>query len=187
MPPKKSGAPVRLKIEYLTPEELRPYENNAKEHPDAQVNEIANSIREFDFSDPIGIWGNNQIVEGHGRLLAALKMGLKEVPVIRLDHLTDEQRKAYALAHNQTTMTSGWNADKLLEELSQQSIDMSQFGFDMSILEEDSEVFEDDYKAAAAPTIAKSGQLWVLGNHRLMCGDSANKDDLQKLMGGGRS
>jgi len=108
---------MRLKIEYLTPAELQPYANNAKLHPEAQVEQIANSIREFDFSDPIGIWGENEVVEGHGRLMAALKMGLKEVPVIRLDHLSDEQRRAYALAHNQTTMTSGWDADKLLEEL----------------------------------------------------------------------
>ena len=178
---------MRLKIEYLAPEQLKPYENNAKEHPDAQVDEIANSIESFDFSDPIGIWGDNQIVEGHGRLLAALKMGLKEVPVIRLDHLTDEQRKAYALAHNQTTLTSGWNADKLLEELSHQTIDMSQFGFDMAALQDEPEPFEDEYEAAAAPTIAQSGQLWVLGNHRLMCGDSSKKEDMQKLVGGGRS
>lgn len=108
---------MKLKIEYLTPAELQPYANNAKLHPDAQVEQIANSIKEFDFSDPIGIWGENEVVEGHGRLMAALKLGLEEVPVIRLDHLTDEQRKAYALAHNQTTMTSGWDADKLLSEL----------------------------------------------------------------------
>ena len=82
---------MKLKIEYLTPEELQPYANNAKLHPDAQVKQIANSIQEFEFSDPIGIWGDNEVVEGHGRLLAALQLGLKEVPVIRLDHLTDEQ------------------------------------------------------------------------------------------------
>ena len=108
---------MQLKIEYLSPEELRPYANNAKLHPDSQIEQIANSIKEFDFADPIGIWGDNEVVEGHGRLLAALRLGLTSVPVIRLDHLTDEQRRAYALAHNQTTLTSGGDADKLLAEL----------------------------------------------------------------------
>ena len=128
---------MRLKIEYLKPEQLQPYANNAKLHPAAQVEQIENSIREFDFSDPIGIWGENEVVEGHGRLLAALKLGLKEVPVIRLDHLTDEQRKAYALAHNQTTMTSGWDAERILEEMGRIKIDMTQFGFDMSAFTSD--------------------------------------------------
>ena len=122
---------MKLKIEYLTPEQLQPYANNAKLHPDAQVEQIANSISEFEFSDPIGIWGDNEIVEGHGRLLAALKLGLKEVPVIRLDHLTDEQRRAYMLVHNQTTMTSGWNPDKLLAEQAKIDINWEAFGFNM--------------------------------------------------------
>lgn len=175
---------MRLKIEYLKPEQLQPYANNAKLHPAAQVEQIENSIREFDFSDPIGIWGENEVVEGHGRLLAALKLGLKEVPVIRLDHLTDEQRKAYALAHNQTTMTSGWDADKLLSELSASPINMEQFGFDMSALEPAAEVSEDDYDEDAAQAIVQRGQVWVLGEHRLMCGDSSSKEDIAKLMDG---
>ena len=123
---------MKLKIEYLTPEQLQPYANNAKLHPDAQVEQIANSISEFEFSDPIGIWGDNEVVEGHGRLLAALKLGLKEVPVIRLDHLTDEQRRAYMLVHNQTTMTSGWDTDKLLAEQAKIDINWEDFGFDMA-------------------------------------------------------
>lgn len=132
---------MELKVEYLTPEELRPYARNAKEHPEEQVKEIMASIEEFGFSDPIGIWGDNEIVEGHGRLMAALQLGLKKVPVIRLDHLTDEQRRAYALAHNQTTMTSGWDEDKLLAELKDiTTIDMAEFGFE---LEDDASIFED--------------------------------------------
>lgn len=122
---------MKLKIEYLTPEELQPYANNAKLHPDAQIKQIANSIEAFEFSDPIGIWGDNEVVEGHGRLLAALQLGLKEVPVIRLDHLTDEQRRAYMLVHNQTTMTSGWDADKLLREQATIDINWEDFGFNM--------------------------------------------------------
>ena len=128
---------MQLKIEYLSPEELRPYANNAKLHPDSQIEQIANSIKEFDFADPIGIWGDNEVVEGHGRLLAALRLGLDSIPVIRLDHLTDEQRRAYALAHNQTTLTSGWDAEKILEEIGRLTIDVEQFGFDMSAFTSD--------------------------------------------------
>ena len=92
---------MELKIEYVKPSALHEYKNNAREHHEADVNAIAASIKEFGFNDPIGVW-NDEIVEGHGRLLAAIQLGLKKVPIIRLDSLTDEQRKAYALAHNKT-------------------------------------------------------------------------------------
>lgn len=92
---------MELKIEYLPKEDLKPYEKNAKLHPAEQIEQIKNSIREFGFNDPIAIWHENEIIEGHGRLLAALDMPeIETVPVIRLDDLTDEQRKAYMLAHN---------------------------------------------------------------------------------------
>lgn len=90
---------AKLKIEYVAPSKLKEYKNNARQHGTVDVNAIAASITEFGFNDPIGIW-QDEIVEGHGRLLAAIQLGLKEVPVIRLDSLTDEQRRAYALAHN---------------------------------------------------------------------------------------
>lgn len=120
-----------LEIQYMKTDELNPYEGNAKEHSREQVEQIAESIREFGFADPIAVWGeNNTIVEGHGRLLAARKMGLDEVPVIRLDGLTDEQRRAYTLIHNQLTLNSGFNVDMLQLELeSIQSIDMERFSF----------------------------------------------------------
>lgn len=109
---------------------MTPYEKNARKHADYDIDAIANSIKEFSFSDPIGVWGkNNVVVEGHGRLLAAKKLGMTEVPVIRLDHLTDEQRRAYALAHNKTAELSGWDFPALDLELSELSIDMEQFGF----------------------------------------------------------
>ena len=178
---------MRLKIEYLKPEQLQPYANNAKLHPAAQVEQIENSIREFDFSDPIGIWGENEVVEGHGRLLAALKLGLKEVPVIRLDHLTDEQRKAYALAHNQTTMTSGWDADKLLKELKDLDgggLDMTAFGFE-PIPENIDDVVEDNYEEPEElETRAKLGDIYILGDHVLMCGSSADAEAQAKLFRG---
>ena len=123
---------VELKVEYLNISALNPYEGNAKEHPEEQVENIMESIKEFGMKDPIGIWGkNNVVVEGHGRLMACQRLGLEKVPVIRLDDLSDEQRRAYALAHNQTTMTSGWNEEMLDKELGEiLNIDMTLFGFE---------------------------------------------------------
>ena len=120
-----------LKIEYLPVGDLKPYEKNARKHEDADVQTIVASIKEFGFDDPIGVWGDdNLIVEGHGRLLAAKKLGMKTVPVIHLDHLTDEQRRAYALAHNKTAEMSEWDFDILGGELDDIfDIDMEQFGF----------------------------------------------------------
>lgn len=122
-----------LKIEYLPPGDLKPYENNARKHAPHDVDAIIASIEKFGFSDPIGIWSDkNIIVEGHGRQIAALQMGLSEVPCIRLDHLTDEQRRAYALAHNKTAELSEWDFDRLEEELAQlqiDGIDMTEFDF----------------------------------------------------------
>lgn len=123
---------MNLKIEYVKVGEINEYENNARRHEEHDVHAIAKSIEQFGFSDPIGVWGKaNTIVEGHGRYLAALELGLDEVPVIRLDHLTDEERKAYALAHNKTAELSGWDFGKLEEELNDLEgiINMDSFGF----------------------------------------------------------
>lgn len=122
-----------LKIEYLPVSALKPYDRNARKHQNADVETIVRSIQEFGFDDPIGIWGEkNTIVEGHGRLLAAKKLGMETVPCIRLDHLTDEQRRAYALAHNKTAEMSEWDFDILPDELAEiVDIDMSAFGFDL--------------------------------------------------------
>ena len=120
----------KLKIEYVPIDSIKPYKNNAKQHPKEQIEQIKKSIEKFEMIDPIGIW-NNEIVEGHGRLIACKELGMKEVPIIRLDHLSDEERKAYTLAHNKLTMNSDFNSDILGEELdSIINIDMSQFGFD---------------------------------------------------------
>ena len=122
-----------LKIEYLPVTALKPYERNARKHRDFDVDKIVESIRVFGFDDPIGIWGpDNILVEGHGRVLAAKKLGMATVPCIRLDHLNDEQRRAYALAHNKTAENSEWDLDILPEELeSIVDIDMTSFGFDV--------------------------------------------------------
>lgn len=123
---------MELKIEYLDKTALKPYVNNAKIHTDGQVEQIRKSIEEFDFNDPIAVWGENEIVEGHGRLLAAMEMDdIDTVPVIRLDHLTDKQRKAYALAHNKLTMNTDFDLDLLAQEVADLdgTLDLTDFGF----------------------------------------------------------
>ena len=140
---------MNLQIEYVGIDSIQPYENNARSHGKEDVKAIVKSIEEFGFNDPIGVW-NNQIVEGHGRLLAAKELGMKEVPIIRLDELTDEQRKAYALAHNKTAELSDWDFDVLASELQEiTDIDMTEFGFfipeiSSSENEEDPEELFDD-------------------------------------------
>lgn len=122
---------MKLKIEYLPKEELKPYANNAKIHTAEQVEQIKKSIREFGFNDPIAVWHDNEIIEGHGRLLAAMEMDeIDQVPIIRLDDLTDEQRRAYMLAHNKLTMNTGYDFSLLEMELEEiTSFNMSDFGF----------------------------------------------------------
>lgn len=121
---------MELKIEYLSKEELKPYAGNAKIHTAEQIEQIKASIREFGFNDPIAIWHDNEIIEGHGRLLAVMEMeDFNEVPVIRLDNLSDEERRAYMLAHNKLTMNTGFDFATLADELDRIQIDMSRFGF----------------------------------------------------------
>lgn len=132
---------MELKIEYVELDKLKPYEKNARKHQEADLSTIKASITEFGMSDPIGVWGkDNIIVEGHGRYLACKELGIEKVPVIHLDHLTDEQRRAYALAHNKTAEMSEWDFDLLGDELADIfDIDMSDFGFDIPEEEEEEE------------------------------------------------
>ena len=177
----------QLKIEYLPLDELKPYEKNARKHQEADLSTIKASITEFGMSDPIGVWGkDNIIVEGHGRYLACKELGIDKVPVIHLDHLTDEQRRAYALAHNKTAEMSVWDFDLLGAELDDIfDIDMSDFGFDMTEDEEEIEVIEDEIPEEVEP-VAKQGDIWQLGRHRLMCGNSLEQTDIDKLLNGNR-
>lgn len=134
----------KLEIEYVDIDSIKPYKNNAKLHPQEQIEQIKKSIKKFGMDDPIGIW-KDEIVEGHGRLIACKELGMKEIPIIRLDHLTDEERKAYTLAHNKLTMNSDFDIGLLNEELdSIFNIDMEEFGFDLGIL--DSEEFGTDFE-----------------------------------------
>lgn len=124
---------MELKIEYLPIKALKPYEKNTRKHQKKDIDNIARSIEKFGMNDPIGIWKDNIIVEGHGRLLACKQLGITEVPCVRLDHLTDEQRREYAIAHNATAELSIWDKDFLAEEL--EDLDLS--GFDFSFLDDE--------------------------------------------------
>ena len=127
------GTEMELKIEYLPINALKPYEKNTRKHKKKDVDNIARSIKKFGMNDPIGIWKDNIIVEGHGRLLACKQLGMTEVPCVRLDHLTDEQRREYAIAHNATAEMSIWYKDVLAEEVA--SLDV--INFDFSFLDEE--------------------------------------------------
>lgn len=130
---------MSLKIEQVPVDEISPYEGNAKKHPERQIDQIRQSIEEFGFNDPIAVWKNNEVIEGHGRLLAAKAMGLKKVPVIRLDGLTDAQRRAYGLVHNKLTLDSGFDQKALEAEIEAlESIDMDAYGFELELPDVDS-------------------------------------------------
>ncbi len=181
-----------LEIIYLDPHELTPYENNTRRHNPTDIDGIKRSIERVGFRDPIGIWGkNNLIVEGHGRQIAAIEMGLDKVPCIRLDDMTDEQRKEYAIRHNRSAELSSWDFEKLEEEIAALEI----MGVDVSDLEfkldempsanmDVQTVTEDEAPEPPEEPKAKRGDLYQLGEHRLLCGDSTDEADIARLMDG---
>lgn len=176
-----------MQIELINIDEIILYENNAKLHPEEQIEQIKKSILEFGNNDPIAIDKNNVIIEGHGRLLALKELGYKEVEVIKLGHLTEEQRKAYTLIHNKLTMNTDFDIEILESELAAINIiDMSDFDFDLSIESEEITI-EDDYDVEEKleqieEPKSKPGDIYQLGEHRLMCGDSTSLEDVKKLM-----
>lgn len=122
---------MKLEVKYIPTSELKAYKNNAKIHTAEQVEQIKKSIQEFGFNDPIAIWKDKTIIEGHGRLMASIELGIESVPTIDLSFLTDEERKAYAIVHNKLTMNTGFDLDVLHEELKEMlNINMSDYGFD---------------------------------------------------------
>lgn len=176
----------KIQVEYINKHELKPYANNAKIHTAEQVEQIKESIRQFGFNDSIAVWHDDVIIEGHGRLLAAMEMDeVEDVPIIRLDGLSDEQRKAYMLVHNKLTMNTDFDIDLLGLELDNiVDIDMEQFGFDISIEDEEpAEIIEDEVPEDVK-TRCKLGDIWRLGNHRLICGDSTSIEQIDRLMNG---
>ena len=174
-----------MKIIEKSVEELTPYENNPRKN-DGAVDAVAASIREFGFKVPIIIDKDNVIVAGHTRLKAARKLGLETVPCIIADDLSPKQIQAFRLADNKTAELADWDFDMLSVELSDlDDIDMSEFGFDMSEFEEPAEAAEDDYDYdSPVESRVKQNDVWVLGAHRLMCGDSKDPAVIDRLMDG---
>lgn len=183
-----------MQIKKIPVEKLIPYVRNSRTHSDAQVAQIAASIKEFGWTNPILVDGENGIIAGHGRLLAARKLGAKEVPVIELAHLTESQKRAYVIADNQLAMNAGWDTAMLtleLADLKDSDFDLDLIGFDAKELEkllepEQVEGLTDEDAVPDAPEEPKTklGDIYQLGNHRLMCGDSTSIDAVEKLLNG---
>lgn len=163
---------------------LIPYENNPRNN-DKAVDIVAKSINEFGFKVPIIVDRNNVIVAGHTRYKAAKKLGLTEVPVIVADDLTDDQIKAFRLVDNKTSEIATWNDELLIQELMNIKLDMTEFNFEepLHISEDDFDI--DDAIESITEPVAKSGQIWLLGQHRLMCGDSTT-NDVETLVNGSK-
>jgi site-specific DNA-methyltransferase (adenine-specific) len=182
-----------MKIEQLPTDALIPYARNTRTHSEAQVAQIAGSIREFGFTNPVLIDGENGIIAGHGRVLAAQKLGLGKVPCIRLSYLTDTQRRAYIIADNKLALNAGWDEELLgleLADLREDGFDLELTGFDgdelANLLAETTEGQTDPDEVPEPPVdpVSVIGDVWVLGKHRLLCGDSTSIDDLGKLCEG---
>ena len=187
------GGRPRLAVEYRLAASLIPYARNARTHSETQVGQIAASIREFGWTNPILVDGDNGIIAGHGRLLAARKLGMEEVPVIELAGLSDEQRRALVIADNKLALNAGWDADLLALEFG----DLATLGFDLSLtgFGEDeivaltsrgTEGLTDPDEIPEPPRVATSrpGDVWIMGRHRLICGDSTNAADVDKVLAG---
>lgn len=182
---------TELKIEEIPIEELVPYENNAKSHTREQIAAVEASIREFGFRAPCIVWRNDdgrpEVVAGHARITAAKNLGLKRVPCVSCDDLTDAQRRALTLADNQTTMMTGWDEDLLSYELDTLSMDfdMTDFGFtDEMVGMAETVTVEEHEIPDVIECKAKRGEIWQLGAHRVMCRDATCAEDVERLWGG---
>jgi DNA modification methylase len=187
-----------MKIEQVAVTALIPYAKNSRTHDDAQVAQIAASIKEFGWTNPILVDGERGIIAGHGRLLAARKLGMTEVPVIELKDLTPTQKKAYIIADNRLALNAGWDDQLLtieLNELLADKFSLDLLGFNADELNallnpveiNEGLVDEDEVPEPPPEPITKLGDVWILGNHRLMCGDSTSIDAVDKLMESQRS
>lgn len=181
-----------LQYELKNVDELIPYINNARTHTDEQINKVAASIKEFGFLNPILISDDNVITAGHCRLLAAKKLGLKKVPCILENYLTEAKRKAYVLADNKLSLDAGWDEELLrveIESLEDYGFNVELTGFSpdelSSLFDLGVEAEEDDFdveEELKKPTFSKTGDIWTLGKHKLVCGDSTDETTYEKLM-----
>ena len=185
---------AKQQIEQVSIEALIPYARNSRTHSDAQVAQIAASIKEFGFTNPVLIDEDGGIIAGHGRTMAARKLGLDEVPCLRLAYLSEAQKKAYIIADNKLALNAGWDDEMLkveLSELKDLDFDLSLIGFDAdelaNLLEpEQVEGLTDEDEVPEVPEEPKTklGDIYILGKHRLMCGDSCSVNDMEKLCAG---
>jgi site-specific DNA-methyltransferase (adenine-specific) len=183
-----------MEIKEVEVSALIPYAKNSRTHDDAQVAQIAASIKEFGWTNPILVDGDKGVIAGHGRLLAARKLGHDKVPVIELKHMTEAQKKAYVIADNKLALNAGWDTNFLsleLQELKDQDFDLTLLGFDDKELDallapETTEGLTDEDSVPDTPIEPKTklGDIYILGNHRLMCGDSCSVTDMDKLVNG---
>lgn len=185
---------MSLSIEYRNIDDLIPYVNNSRTHSDEQVTQIASSIKEFGFTNPILIDEQGGVIAGHGRIMAGKKLGLEQVPAITLAGLTEAQKKAYVIADNKLALNADWDFELLrveIEQLQELDFDIDLLGFDADELadlipeiETLADGKEDEVPEPPVEPVTKRGDIWILGNHRLMCGDSTMLDDVKKLMAG---
>ena len=184
--------PVLAKrIEHWPLDKLIPYARNARTHSEEQIAQIAASIKEFGFTNPLLVDTASGIIAGHGRLLAARKLGMSEVPVIVLDHLTETQRRAYMLVDNRLALSADWDDEMLkveLEALQEVDFDLDLLGFETEeldgFLNEEPIADEDSVLAPPENPITVTGHLWILGKHRLLCGDSTSKANVDRVLNG---
>lgn len=178
-----------LEVREMAVADLVPYANNAKKHPKEQIDQIAESISEFGNCDPIAVWHNEdgeaEIVEGHGRVMALKQLGIETAPVICLDHLTDEQRRAYTHVHNQTTLSSGFDEQALIEDMDNLDMDWEALGFSEFMPDFEHDDIEDEGMPEEVVCRCKRGDVWMLGAHRVKCGSSTDPDDMADLLRGG--
>lgn len=186
---------MKHKIEYINVDKLSAYETNSRTHSADQIAQIAASIKEFGFTNPVLVDADSTIIAGHGRAKAAKQMGMDEVPCLRLSHLTEAQRKAYVIADNKLALNAGWDDELLRQEIAElkdMDFDIDLLGFDLDELSllmdelETSEGLTDEDAVPEVPEepVTKLGDVWILGNHRLMCGDSTSIDAVETLMAG---
>ena len=184
-----------LNVQQIALEQLVPYARNARTHSESQVAQIAGSIAEFGFVNPVLVGGDNVIIAGHGRVMAAKKLGLQTVPTIKLDHLTENQRRALVIADNKIAENAGWDEELLrleLQNLADDDFDLDLLGFDDVELDDLLASLNDDEAAALDENIPEvqenpvscTGDIWIMGEHRLLCGDSTSEADMKKLMAG---
>jgi site-specific DNA-methyltransferase (adenine-specific) len=183
-----------MEIKEVEVSALIPYAKNSRTHDDAQVAQIAASIKEFGWTNPILVDGDKGVIAGHGRLLAARKLGMAKVPTIELKDMTEAQKKAYVIADNKLALNAGWDTNFLsleLQELKDQDFDLTLLGFDDKELDallapETTEGLTDEDSVPDTPIEPKTklGDIYILGNHRLMCGDSCSVTDMDKLVNG---